>query len=35
MRVFDCHVHVQPWEQMHAPTRALMTAGRRDLAEIQ
>ncbi len=35
MRVFDCHVHVQPWEQMHPQTRALMTAGRRDLAEIQ
>ena len=35
MRVFDCHVHVQPWEQMQPATRALMTAGRRDLAEIQ
>jgi len=35
MRVFDCHVHVQPWEQMKPDVRARMTAGRRDLAEIQ
>ncbi len=35
MRVFDCHVHVQPWEQMRPDVRARMTAGRRDLAEIQ
>ncbi len=35
MRVFDCHVHVQPWEQMKPDVRALMTAGRRDLAGIQ
>ena len=35
MRVFDGHVHVQPWEQMHAPTRALMASGRPDLPEIQ
>jgi uncharacterized protein len=35
MRVFDCHVHVQPWEQMRPDARALMTAGRPDLAEIQ
>jgi hypothetical protein len=35
MRVFDVHVHVQPWEQMHAPTRALMASGRPDLPEIQ
>jgi uncharacterized protein len=34
MRVFDCHVHVQPWEQMKPGTRALMAAGRPDLAEI-
>ena len=31
MRVFDCHVHVQPWEQMHPQTRALMASGRPDL----
>ena len=35
MRVFDCHVHVQPWEQMHPEVRQTMTARRRDLAEIQ
>jgi predicted TIM-barrel fold metal-dependent hydrolase len=35
MRVFDCHIHVQPWDQMKPPTRALMTAGRKDLAEVQ
>ena len=35
MRVFDCHVHVQPWEQMRPEVRTLMTAGRRDLPEIQ
>jgi predicted TIM-barrel fold metal-dependent hydrolase len=35
MRVFDCHVHVQPWEQMKPDVRARMTAGRSDLEEIQ
>jgi predicted TIM-barrel fold metal-dependent hydrolase len=35
MRVFDCHVHVQPWEQMKPDVRARMMAGRRDLEEIQ
>jgi predicted TIM-barrel fold metal-dependent hydrolase len=35
MRVFDCHVHVQPWEQMRPEVRARMTANRKDLAEIQ
>jgi predicted TIM-barrel fold metal-dependent hydrolase len=35
MRVFDCHVHVQPWEQMRPDVLARMTAGRRDLPEIQ
>ncbi len=35
MRVFDCHIHVQPWEQMRPGVRARMTAGRRDLGEIQ
>jgi len=35
MRVFDCHIHVQPWEQMHPGVRQTMTARRRDLAEIQ
>jgi uncharacterized protein len=35
MRVFDCHVHVQPWEQMHPDVRALMSGNRPDLPEIQ
>ncbi|HEY3205190.1 MAG TPA: amidohydrolase family protein [Thermoanaerobaculia bacterium] len=35
MRVFDCHVHVQPWDQMKPAVRARMAAGRRDLDEIQ
>ena len=35
MRVFDVHVHVQPWEQMHAGPRALMEGKRPDLPEIQ
>ena len=35
MRVFDCHVHVQPWEQMRPEVRAKMAAGRRDLPQIQ
>jgi predicted TIM-barrel fold metal-dependent hydrolase len=35
MRVFDCHVHVQPWEQLRPEARALMAGGRRDLAEVQ
>ena len=35
MRVFDAHVHVQPWEQMRPDVRALMAAGRPDLPEIQ
>jgi predicted TIM-barrel fold metal-dependent hydrolase len=35
MRVFDVHVHVQPWEQMHPGTRAVMAGSRPDLPEIQ
>jgi predicted TIM-barrel fold metal-dependent hydrolase len=35
MQVFDCHVHVQPWEQLRPEARERMAAGRRDLAEIQ
>jgi len=35
MRVFDCHVHVQPWEQMRPDALARMAAGRRDLPEIR
>ena len=35
MRVFDCHIHVQPWEQMRPDVRTLMSSGRPDLPEIQ
>ena len=35
MRVFDCHIHVQPWEQLRPEARRLMAAGRGDLAEVQ
>ncbi|HEX4441562.1 MAG TPA: amidohydrolase family protein [Thermoanaerobaculia bacterium] len=34
MRVFDCHIHVQPWEQMKPEVRQRMVAGRTDLEEI-
>jgi predicted TIM-barrel fold metal-dependent hydrolase len=36
MRVFDCHVHIQPWEQLKAEALAVMTGGaRKDLARIE
>jgi len=35
VRVFDCHIHVQPWEQMRPGVRQRMAAGRSDLEEIQ
>jgi predicted TIM-barrel fold metal-dependent hydrolase len=35
MRVFDCHIHVQPWEQLRSKARAVMTGGRRDLARVE
>jgi len=35
MRVFDCHIHVQPWEQMKAEPLAVMTAARPDLDRIR
>jgi predicted TIM-barrel fold metal-dependent hydrolase len=35
MPVFDCHIHVQPWEQMRPDVRARMASGRTDLAGIQ
>ena len=31
LRVFDCHVHVQPWEQMKPQVRAVMSRHRADL----
>jgi predicted TIM-barrel fold metal-dependent hydrolase len=35
MRVFDCHIHVQPWEQFNPPARAVMAGTRPDLAQVQ
>ncbi|HLN59666.1 MAG TPA: amidohydrolase family protein [Thermoanaerobaculia bacterium] len=35
MRVFDCHVHVQPWEQLKPGALAVMTAARGDLPRIE
>jgi hypothetical protein len=29
-RVFDCHIHVQPWEQLHPAVHATMIRGRSD-----
>ena len=34
MRVFDCHIHVQPYREMHAGARALMTRGRKDTERV-
>jgi predicted TIM-barrel fold metal-dependent hydrolase len=34
LRVFDCHIHVQPWRQMHASARDLMTRGRPDVDRV-
>jgi predicted TIM-barrel fold metal-dependent hydrolase len=35
MKVFDCHIHVQPWEQLRPEARALMAGGRSDLARVE
>lgn len=29
-RVFDCHIHVQPWEELHPGALSVMTRGRTD-----
>src|SRR5215470_231500 len=34
LRVFDCHVHVQPWDQMRPEVRATMARQRADLDEL-
>lgn len=34
MRVFDCHIHVQPWRQMHPSARDLMVRGRSDVERV-
>ena len=33
--VFDCHVHVQPWEQFRPSSRDLMTRTRNDLDRLE
>ena len=30
LRVFDCHVHVQPWKQLHPSVLETMIRGRAD-----
>jgi uncharacterized protein len=35
MRVFDCHVHVQPWEQFNPAALAVMAGTRPDLAQVR
>ena len=34
LRVFDCHIHVQPYREMHPRARALMTRGRADTENV-
>ncbi|HZI68016.1 MAG TPA: amidohydrolase family protein [Thermoanaerobaculia bacterium] len=34
-RVFDCHVHVQPWQELHPAALAVMTRGRTDSELLQ
>jgi len=34
MRVFDCHVHVQPWEQLRPEALAVMRGVRKDLDKV-
>lgn len=34
-RVFDCHVHIQPWEQFRPSSRELMTRARKDLDRLE
>jgi predicted TIM-barrel fold metal-dependent hydrolase len=35
MRVFDCHIHVQPWELLKPEALALMRRGRTDLSRVE
>jgi len=34
-RVFDAHVHIQPWHHLKAAVRAVMEQGRDDLADLE
>ena len=33
--ITDCHIHIQPWEQLRPEARALMAGGRRDLERVE
>ncbi len=35
MKIIDCHVHIQPWEQLKPDVLARMKDGRKDYDEIQ
>jgi len=35
LRVFDCHIHIQPWEQFHPAARELMARGRPDAERVR
>jgi len=35
LRVFDCHIHIQPWEQLKPAVRTVMTAGHPDLPSVE
>jgi uncharacterized protein len=35
LRVFDCHIHIQPWEQFKPPVRETMARNRSDAARVQ
>ena len=35
LRVFDCHVHVQPWQQLHPTIFETMTRGRSDRDRLE
>jgi uncharacterized protein len=35
LRVFDCHIHIQPWEQLKPTARTVMTAGHPDLKSVE
>jgi predicted TIM-barrel fold metal-dependent hydrolase len=35
LRIFDCHIHIQPWEQLKPAARFTMTSGHSDLARVE
>ena len=35
LRVFDCHIHIQPWEQLHPAVLQTMIRGRSDGARLE